>query len=399
MDRAITVFTTVPPHYEASAEFSLCLKMFREALQAESRFEIAEANHAASLRTIIVERIPRIVSPYVLIAKEPAFLIGNNTIKAMLEILTLNPGIQCVMPSDTRGFRPERNASYYTVRGFEKFIASLRGQAEDIMPYDGRDPWMFLIRSDLLSRMEIPEDPLNIPRCLPQSGTCIALNAYIHSFASYYNELRADILPLIPKDVKALLDIGCSSGNFGAAVRSKFGCRVVGVEINPYEARKSRAKLDLVIEQDILSADITEKFDCITCLDVLEHIENTGAFLEKVRTLLSDKGCFLLSIPNIGHWSIIEDLLAGRWDYAPAGILCSTHLRFFTKKSIEAALREAGFKVVNVSENNTPVPEDSKRWMDLIERSGLEINRESLCCLGYYITAKKHSNQSSDSNR
>lgn len=389
MDSAITVFTTVPRHYEASSEFSLSLKIFRESLPADSLLVITAGNKAASLRSLIVENIPGIVSPYVLILKEPAFLISDATIKTMMEIMALNPEILCVLPSDSRGFRPGRDGSYYTLRGFEKFIDSLSDLTEHIMPYDGREALMFLIRADVLSQMEIPEDPLSIPKFLPQSGTCIALNAYIHSFLSYYDEVRTDILPFIPEGVTTLLDIGCSSGNFGAAVRNKFGCRVVGVEVNPYEARRARSKLDLVIEEGILSADITEKFDCITCLDVLEHIENTGAFLEKVRTLLSDNGYLLLSVPNIGHWSIVEDLLAGRWDYAPAGILCITHLRFFTKRSIEAVLKQAGFSVVSVRENNTPLPGNQNNWMDLIEKAGIEINKESLCCLGYYITAKK----------
>ncbi len=389
MDNKITVFTMITPSYESSSEFILCLKMFREVLPGDAHLVMTRETHLSSLRTLIVDHAPNIVTPYVLIVKEPALIMKEGTIETMLEVVTLNQHIQCVLPSDIRGFRPGRVANYYTLRGFEQFVGSLYDQERKIMPYDNREPWMFLIRSAVLSRMEIPEDPFSVPRSLPQSQTCIALNSYIHPFFDYYEEKRADVLPLIPQGITNLLDIGCSRGNFGAAVRKELGCRVVGVEMNACEAQKARSKLDLVIEEDIMTAEITEKFDCVTCLDVLEHVEHTETFLKKIRTLLNKDGYLLLSIPNIGHWSIIEDLIAGRWDYVPAGILCITHLRFFTKKTIETLLKDAGFVIIAIKENNTPLPENGNNWPDLIEQSGLNINRKSLACLGYYILAKK----------
>ena len=42
----------------------------------------------------------------------------------------------------------------------------------------------------------------------------------------------------------------------------------------------------------------------------------------------------IFSIPNVGHYSIVEDLIAGRWDYLPIGLLCYTHFRFFTRHTL-----------------------------------------------------------------
>ncbi|MDA8239744.1 MAG: class I SAM-dependent methyltransferase [Nitrospiraceae bacterium] len=389
MSKEITVFTMISPSYESSSEFILCLKMFREALPSDAHLVMTGETHQSSLRTLIADHIPGIVTPYVLIVKEPALIMEKGTIEAMLDIMTLNQHTQCVLPSDIRGFRSGRVAAYSTLRGFERFVASLFDQERKVMPYDNREPWMFLIRSEVLSQMEIPEDPFCIPRSLPESQTCIALNAYVHPFIDYYEEKRSDVLPLIPGGIATLLDIGCSRGNFGAAVRKELGCRVVGVEINAHEAQKARSKLDLVIEGNILTADITERFDCVTCLDVLEHVEHTEIFLNKIRSLLNKDGYLLLSIPNIGHWNIVEDLIAGRWDYVPAGILCITHLRFFTKRTIESLLRDAGFSIITIKENNTSLPGNASGWLNLLEQSGLDVNRKSLSCLGYYIVAQK----------
>lgn len=50
---------------------------------------------------------------------------------------------------------------------------------------------------------------------------------------------------------------------------------------------------------------------------------------------LSQKGSIVASIPNLQNWQVISNLLAGRFDYEKDGILDRTHLRFFTRKSVE----------------------------------------------------------------
>ena len=388
MHEGLTVFTSVSPSYKYSSELALCLKLFRKALPENSRLLFSENMLPCSLRALIKENLSSL-SPYVLIAKEPAMLLGKNTVKTLTGILDTNPETACVLPSDIRGYRTGKAAGYYTLRGFERFSDSLFDEAIPTSPYDGRDPWMFLIRRSALSEIEVPENPLDIPKMLGPRGTCISLNTYIHPFIDYYNETREEVIDLVPVSTRCVLDIGCARGNFGASVKKKLDCRVAGIEINTYEAQEARSKLDLVIEGDLLTADITEKFDCITCLDALEHVGDSGAFLEKIRTLLNSNGHLLLSIPNVGHWSIIEDLIAGRWDYVPAGILCITHVRFFTKKTIESLLRDAGFMITALKENTTAPPENENNFLGLLDRSGLEVDRKSLSCLGYYIVAQK----------
>jgi SAM-dependent methyltransferase len=368
---------------------SMCFDLLKKAIPPGSTLLVCSEGSPDSLRDGMLKQLQEGSHGIFALIREPAFFISRETIKRMVEDLEANPDIWCLLPSDTRGYRGGKTAEYYTLRGLERFIETLSEPGHQCAAYDEREPWIFLVRTNIFSKLDVPEDPMQIPQHLPRERVCVSLNAYIHSFLSYYDEMRSDILPLVPEGINSLLDLGCSSGNFGAAVRNRLGCRVVGVEVNPDEARRARTKLDMVIEGDILSADISETFDCITCLDVLEHIDNTGAFLEKVRILLNDPGHLLLSIPNIGHWSIVEDLLAGRWDYVPAGILCTTHLRFFTKGSIEVALKEAGFTVVSIKENRTLLPENADTWVNLLQQSGLDVDRGSLSCLSYHITAQK----------
>jgi hypothetical protein len=67
------------------------------------------------------------------------------------------------------------------------------------------------------------------------------------------------------------------------------------------------------------------------------------------------------SIPNIAHGSVRLALLAGRFDYQELGLLDSTHVRFFTRSSIEELFREAGMVPIDVRRTtagffDTPVP-------------------------------------------
>jgi hypothetical protein len=47
-------------------------------------------------------------------------------------------------------------------------------------------------------------------------------------------------------------------------------------------------------------------------------------------------------------------LLSGRFDYTDRGILDRTHLRFFTRKTARALLREAGYQILE--EKLTVIP-------------------------------------------
>ena len=388
MHEGLTVFTSVSPSYKYSSELALCLKMFRKALPENSRLLFSENTLPRSLRALIREHLSGL-SPYVLIAKEPAMLLGKNAVKTLTSILDANPDTACVLPSDIRGYRTGRTAGYYTLSGFERFSDSLFDQTVPTSPYDGRDPWMFLIRRSALSEIEVPDNPLDIPKILSPGSTCISLNAYIHPFIDYYHETRADVIHLVPVSARSVLDIGCARGNFGASVKKKLGCRVVGIEMNAYEAEYARKNLDEFIAGDILSAEISETFDCITCLDVIEHFASPDLLLQKIRRLLNDGGHLLLSVPNVGHWSIIEDLIEGRWDYVPIGILTVSHLRFFTEKTIRSLLEEAGFSIVSIDGQSSPLPPHSEQWATLMEKHGVNVDRKSLSFLSYYIVAKK----------
>ncbi len=147
------------------------------------------------------------------------------------------------------------------------------------------------------------------------------------------------------------MDIGCSSGGFGALVKRKLGIEVWGIE--PFEAAviKASERLDHVIHgvfPDGVDLE-SEKFTCITFNDVLEHMADPWTALKVAKNHLTSDGVVVASLPNIQCYSVIRDLIIEQdFKYEESGILDKTHLRFFTKKSICRLLEESGYDVLRI---------------------------------------------------
>ncbi len=108
-------------------------------------------------------------------------------------------------------------------------------------------------------------------------------------------------------------------------------------------------------------------------------------WLKRTAQLLTPDGCVVASIPNVGHWSVVADLLEGRWDYAAAGIHCITHLRFFTRYGLEQLMTAAGLTLDAIE----GIRLDPPQWFDV---SGfhphLAVDHESLACFSYMVRAR-----------
>ena len=165
---------------------------------------------------------------------------------------------------------------------------------------------------------------------------------------SYYQSQRRKMLAFVPTDAKRFLELGCGSGGFGVFLReSRKNVHITGVEIHRESAQEARNRLDVVIEQpvEIALASIPKgSIDCVICNDVLEHLVDPWAVLQMITTVLRPSGTVVASIPNVRHFPVFKNyFLNGDWQYEKWGVLDRTHLRFFTRKSIERMFNETGF--------------------------------------------------------
>lgn len=155
-----------------------------------------------------------------------------------------------------------------------------------------------------------------------------------------------------------VLDVGCSTGYLAEALTAA-GNRVAGVEVDPAAAEKARPHLTDLLVADLESADLAGhfgagSFDVVVFGDVLEHLRDPGPVLRRAVALLRPGGSVVLSIPNVAHGSVRLSLLQGSWRYRDLGLLDETHIRFFTRDSVEDLLAGAG--LVAVERRRTTAP-------------------------------------------
>ena len=167
----------------------------------------------------------------------------------------------------------------------------------------------------------------------------------------YYKKPRKEILEFIPATCSKLLDVGCSSGAFGNLAKKTFGSEVWGIDPSSSVSESASEVLDHFIH-DFFSEDLNlpkHYFDVITFNDSLEHFPNHLPPLAACHSLLKPDGVIVASIPNVRYIENLRHLLFEMdWNYEDMGIRDRTHLRFFTKKSIQRTFEEAGYQVLRI---------------------------------------------------
>jgi len=203
-----------------------------------------------------------------------------------------------------------------------------------------------------------------------------------HAFK--YTEFQADpnsthskIVSLVPPATR-VLEFGCATGYMSEVLKERLGCTVVGIEIDPGAAALAEAYTERVIVGDAEKIDYAaelagEEFDVVLFADVLEHLKEPADVLRRVRPFVAEDGVVIASIPNIAHASVRLALLGGEFRYREWGLLDDTHLRFFTRASIQDLFEETGYVVthwlrqrldVGETEIKVPdVPEAVREWL------------------------------------
>ncbi len=281
----------------------------------------------------------------------------------------------------------------YTLSGFERvearFLAATAPESRSVplshLPVTLLSAEAFRERLTRLPLERLLRDPEALTA--PTSGgmaCAIACVGLYHEFIDYYGEVREDVVPFLPVGVSDVLEVGCGRGVTGSYLQSRLGCRVTGVELHPEVAADAATRLHAVLVGDLQTLDIPDRFDAVLGCEIVEHLPEAAAFLARARELIRPGGRIVLSIPNVGHWSVVEDLLAGRWDYLPIGLLCYTHYRFFTAKTLDDWLRRAGWQRFEIHPQTTELPERFLRLAEAAAPLGFPLDRESLSTKGFY---------------
>jgi 2-polyprenyl-3-methyl-5-hydroxy-6-metoxy-1,4-benzoquinol methylase len=152
------------------------------------------------------------------------------------------------------------------------------------------------------------------------------------------------IINLVPEGSK-VLDIGCSSGNLGAALKQQKKCTVIGLDLDQEDVSKAAKRLDAAYVRNAETDDLSDlgKFDCVIFADVIEHLVDPVKTLEKIKNVLTKSGSVIFSIPNMAHMGTRLMLLDGRFVYGETGLLDKTHLHYYDRQEVERVIHDAGY--------------------------------------------------------
>jgi hypothetical protein len=167
-----------------------------------------------------------------------------------------------------------------------------------------------------------------------------------------HDNFNPDVLKIMPKDLKRIVEVGSSSGALARAYRNiNPACEYIGIEIDLDYAEASRNSCTEVICENVESIG-DEAFaklfpsDCWIFGDALEHLYDPWALLSRIRKHLQKTAQIIACIPNAQHWSLQAMLNCGQFRYQDQGLLDRTHIRWFTRITIIELFESTGYKII-----------------------------------------------------
>ncbi|MGQ9684468.1 MAG: class I SAM-dependent methyltransferase [Anaerolineae bacterium] len=136
-----------------------------------------------------------------------------------------------------------------------------------------------------------------------------------------------------------LLDVGCHIGVF-VEIAAQAGWEAWGVEPSHWAAEEARRRGLRVLTGTLATADLPERsFDAVTLWDVVEHLTDPRADLQRIQRLLKPGGIVCIHTIDIG--AALPRLLGPRWPW-----LMEMHLTYFSRATLARMLQETGFTVL-----------------------------------------------------
>lgn len=155
-----------------------------------------------------------------------------------------------------------------------------------------------------------------------------------------------------PLSGRTALDIGCGAGLLCEPL-ARLGAQVTGIDAAPENiavAARHAGASGLAVDYragGVAALAVGERFDLVTCLEVIEHVVDRPAFVRGLGDALADGGLLVMSTPNRTPLSRVAMIaVAEGTGMIPRG----THdwHRFLTPAELTALLTDAGLEVIDV---------------------------------------------------
>jgi 2-polyprenyl-3-methyl-5-hydroxy-6-metoxy-1,4-benzoquinol methylase len=379
-----------PPAHDASTEFRTGWAQLLHCVGPGTHHVGIKGCAVANMQALQQATCYAPDSALVLLASHGQVVLDRVVLQRLVQALRSSGGWTATLAHDQH-FPCSPAPDYCTVRGLQRY---LRGFALDAI-----DPTTALT----YAAQHVPLVALTTVGAIRQDNVLQRAawipGAHVHNFSDYHNSNREEVIPFIPAQAQRVLDVGGGDGAFlhrlrAARTMSNQGSESSALqtqlaELSAHSCDAALGRVDRVWKGDFTTLPIDGPFDCITFLEVLEHTEDPLRWLCRARELLTPGGTIVASVPNVGHWSVIADLIEGHWDYAPVGIHCVTHLHFFTERSLRALFSQAGLTLRRIERTRVECPQGWRSaWGDVRHAArGLEPDATSWDTYGFIVQA------------
>lgn len=177
----------------------------------------------------------------------------------------------------------------------------------------------------------------------------------LHVYERFALDHDNDSLTLLARQIPpaaVVLDLGMGTGGLGKYLAARQAVTLDGITLSHVEAQSAASIYRHAHVADLDTADLLQclqgqTYDCIVCADVLEHLKHPERVLQQCHLLLKPGGQLLASVPNLAYAGLLADLMLGEFEYGPEGLLDNTHLRFFTRQSLQRFFARNGWQVTH----------------------------------------------------
>jgi len=137
---------------------------------------------------------------------------------------------------------------------------------------------------------------------------------------------------------KKVLDIGCGLGQYLV----NFGSGSVGLTSTLSEVEYGKNNNINIIKgnAELIDGFGLGVYDAIWANNLIEHILSPHSFLIKLKKVSSDKTILILGVPVFPFPLFLLKLKRFK------GSLASNHINFFTKKTLEKTIEQAGWEIL-----------------------------------------------------
>lgn len=169
------------------------------------------------------------------------------------------------------------------------------------------------------------------------------------------NPLRLDwIHGLVGLQAKATLDVGCGGGILSDAMARK-GATVTGIDLSTKALKVAQLHaLEAAtpnvsyreVSVETLAAEMPERFDVVTCMEMLEHVPDPASVVKSCGKLVKPGGWVFFSTLNRNPKSFLFAIIGA--EYVLRLLPKGTHeyAKMIRPSELAAACREAGLELV-----------------------------------------------------